>query len=308
MLENLIGQTIIGYACVNDSKITQKNKEQKIQETKAYEKLSLLRGQFIAPENIVIEVFNGSRRNRVLLPAVVDALRQNVAYSDCPKGCIIIPTIGDIGRNREEVAENYRMISDERIGIFVLDNEQLSSCGVDYDFEHFYRNPSDVLALLDDPTENITINDNRGKRREHAVDENFIKLYWYYENYFIPETLTLTNKLIGHFTKKVFIRLCDDYEHSERYARDEAEQAAIEENCLIEKPKRHGLVPEKFPEMLAAVNDGVSVADACSQTGIPSMTDISFERYRLKYALGKSGLGKASFKYKRQAVIEEITP
>lgn len=52
-----------------------------------------------------------------------------------------------------------------------MDNEPLSSCGVDYDFEHFYRNPSDVLALLDDSTVNITINDNRGKRREHIVDD-----------------------------------------------------------------------------------------------------------------------------------------
>ena len=119
--------------------------------------------------------------------------------------------------------------------------------------------------------------------------------------------MTLTNKLIGHFTKKVFIRLCDEYEHSERYARDEAEQAAIEWNFLIEKPKRHGLVPEHFPEMIAAVNDGASVVEACNQIGIPPMTDISFERYGLKYTLGKSGLGKASFKYKNQSVIDEIT-
>ena len=308
MLENLIGQTVIGYACVNDSKITQKNREQKIRETKAYEKLSLLRNQFLAPENIIIEVFNGSRRDRKLLPEVIDTLRQNIALSDCPKGCIIIPTLGDIGRNREEVAENYRLISDERIGIFVLDNEPLSSCGVDYDFEHFYRNPADILTLLNDSTSTITINDNRGKRREHSVDSNFIRLYWYYENFFISEPLTLTNKLIGHFTKKVFIRLCDEYERSKQYEDDEAEQASIKENCLMEKPKRHGLVPDRFPELLAAVDNGIPLTESCSNLGIPTLTEISFERYKLKYALGKSGLGKASFKYKNQAVIDEITP
>lgn len=62
-----------------------------------------------------------------------------------------------------------------------------------------------------------------------------------------------------------------------------------------------------FPEIIAAVNDGSSVAEACECVSIPIMTEISFERYKLKHTLGKSGLGKASFKYKNQAVISEIS-
>lgn len=307
-LDRLKGETIIGYACVNDSKITHKNKDEKIPNTKAYQKLKLLREQFIAPDNIIIEVFNGSRRDRVLLPEIIRILRQNIALSDEPKGCIIIPTIGDIGRTREEVAENYEEISRERIGIFVLDNETLSSCGTDYDFTHFVKNRFDIVSMLRDPSIGITINDNRGRRQAHNVDENFIQLYWYYENYFIPEKLTFTNTLIGHFTKKVFMRLCEEYEASVRYASDEAEQISITGNSLIEKPKRHGLVPANFNLLVDAINNGEKIEEACQRFSIPSMTPATYERYLLKYTLGKSGLSKASFRYKNQDIIDKITP
>ena len=66
---------------------------------------------------------------------------------------------------------------------------------------------------------------------------------------------------------------------------------AIEENNLIEKPKHQGLISERFAEMIPALNDGASVAEDCNQIGIPPMTDISFERYVLKYSLGKAALG-----------------
>ena len=63
MIEKLLNERIIGYACVVTTTIRRKDKssfEKSLKETKAYE----LANQMMHPNNILIDVITGSNRKR----------------------------------------------------------------------------------------------------------------------------------------------------------------------------------------------------------------------------------------------------
>lgn len=296
MIERLIDELMIGYGCVSIATIRKRSPEfeQSLRETKTYELIN----RMFNPENIVIDVITGTYRKRKQLLEIIDTFEHNTSFRSNPIGCIVMPSITDLGTSVDEIKENYSLLCQKDIAVLILDNEQLSTA--DYGGT-FCKHPTEVLAALDNIT-SVPTRQGR-KKKPLVITDEFKTLYWYFENYFVPEDIVYykRNNLIGKITKVAFNQLCDQYEQSPEYASDEAEQDSLYQ--ISQKPKRHGKTPAEIREWCSAPDDG-KIAAICDQLGITLTT---FNRYVLK-GTGRKAMGKATFAYKRQDIVDAITP
>ena len=296
MLEKLIDEFMIGYGCVSVATIRKRNPEfeQSLRETKTYEMIN----RMLNPENIVIDVITGNYRKRKQLLEIIDTFEHNTSFRSNPSGCIVIPSITDLGTSVAEVKENYSLLCQKDISILILDDEQLSTA--DYSGSYCKR-PAEVLDAIDNMA---AVPTRQGRKKKPlTITDEFKTLYWYFENYFVPEDIVYykKNTLVGKITKVAFNQLCDQYEQSPEYEADEAEQEALYQ--ISQKPKRHGKTPTEILEWCSAADDG-KTAVICDQLG---MTPTTFNRYVLK-GTGRRATGKATFAYKRQDIVDAITP
>ena len=266
MIEKLLNERIIGYACVVTTTIRRKDKssfEKSLKETKAYE----LANQMMHPNNILIDVINGSYRKR----------KEFLAF------------------------HSYLRMQQKDIGILFLDNSDLST--VDYNWQ-YCKTLSDTTPFLD-ALKDADIPSRQGRKKKPlVVTDTFKELYWLYENYFISEKIVYKNKLIGKITKVAFNQLCDLYESLPEYASDEYEQEQLHK--ILQKPKRHGAVPAFFPDIISMRENGVSLKDACERLKFAPISEITFERLKIKAEHGRSATGKATFQYHDASLEESI--
>ena len=301
MIERLKNEEIIGYGCIVTTSIRQKNKkelEKRLKETKVYDLIS----HMMNPDNIVIDVITGSYRKRKQLLEIIDTFEHNLLLRRNPIGCIVIPSISDLGTTISEIQENYSMLCDKDVGVLVLDNEELST--VDYSW-HYCKNPIDVIGNIEKMSVSSIPSRQGRKKKDLIVTDEFKQLYWYYENYFVPENIVYyqANTLVGKITKVAFNQLCDEYERSAEYKTDELEQEQLYQ--ISTKPKRHGKAPAEIAELHTGTDIDQSVVEAiCIQL---SISPITFQRYILK-GVGRKSMAKAAFAYKRQDIIDALTP
>lgn len=302
MIEKLLNERIIGYACVVTTTIRRKDKssfEKSLKETKAYE----LANQMMHPNNILIDVITGSYRKRKELLEIVDTFENNTISRKNPIGCIVMPSVFDLGTNAKEFKRNYLMLCQKDIGILFLDNSDLST--VDYNWQ-YCKTLSDTTPFLD-ALKDADIPSRQGRKKKPlVVTDTFKELYWLYENYFISEKIVYKNKLIGKITKVAFNQLCDLYESLPEYASDEYEQEQLHK--ILQKPKRHGAVPAFFPDIISMRENGVSLKDACERLKFAPISEITFERLKIKAEHGRSATGKATFQYHDASLEESILP
>ena len=301
MIERLKNERIIGYGCIVTTSIRQKNKEElekRLKETKVYNLIS----HMMNPDNIVIDVITGSYRKRKQLLEIIDTFEHNLPPSRNPIGCIVIPSISDLGTTIPEIQENYSMLCDKDVGVLVLDSEEHST--VDYSWQ-YCKNPMDVIGSIEKMSVSGIPTRQGRKTKDLIVTDEFKQLYWYYENYFVPENIVYyqTNTLVGKITKVAFNRLCDKYERSAEYKIDELEQEQLYQ--ISKKPKRHGKAPAEIAELHPCTDIDQCVIEAiCAQL---SISPITFQRYILK-GVGRKSMAKAAFTYKRQDIIDALTP
>lgn len=295
-----MGRRIIGYGCLSNG-ILKGNRESILANSKVKQSFVEMRntisGLFIPEENIEIDILTGNRRSRKKLDMIIHELTSDPeTMFDQPRGTIVIPSIKDLGNSSTEVLYNFDRIVPLNIGLLVADSVEFST--VDYSF-HYY---SDIQIRIKSIRNSISQMDGNLSRRgrpqkKTPITPDFKKVYWLYENYFIPENVALTNSLTGIISRSSFYRLCRDYEESPEYENDEKHEYD-KHSDLIEKPKRYGTIPKNFSTLVEMhLDQQVSLHDACRKLNITEMTELTFQRLYNKFTYGKSLITTCVHKY-----------
>lgn len=285
---------MVGYGCVVVATIEKdEGKRQKqIEATKPYSELVSV---MPSPDHIVIDTLTSRQKGRPLLDEIMDDFRSSSRLN--PTGVIVIPSIAELGATAKECADNYEWLMLEDIGLFVLDSPELSTADGSWEYCKDLDQRKKIVQNLQQliPSELKT---KRGRKQRNIqpsdITEDFKKVYWCYENYFLPEKETYKNSKIS-LNKVSFREYCRVYEAMPEYAEDELEQDR--KYGISSKPKRFGTVPETFDAFQALLANGVSFEVARMQLGIPQMTETTFARFRAKKESGKKGMAQAAFRY-----------
>ena len=220
-----MSRNVIGYGCISAA-VLKKDRENAIENSKVKEELDALHdrihGLFLPEDAIEIDVLTGNRRNRKKLKEIIEELTSDPSTMFLrPRGTIVIPSILDLGNTADEIIENFNRIVPLNIGLLVADEEKYST--VTYGFEYYPDIDVRIPRILDEIKNDIKGSvSRRGRRKSDAeVTPEFKEIYWYYENYFIPEPLAYENNKTGKYSKTVFKNLCKAYEESPEYPEDE---------------------------------------------------------------------------------------
>lgn len=293
MISGMENEIVFGYGCIVDPNLRAKG-ENTIKNSKIYDRiLREIRERFIPEENIFIDIITGSYRKRKYLIEIVDTFRNGSNWYNSPCGTIYIPTIAELGTTNREISKNYTMLCDNNIGILVGDNDAL--CTVNYGFE--YCKSSEEISDIINSLYSVKIPNKQGRKAlPRVITLEFKETYWMYENYFLSEAITLDNPVSGHIPKKKFYELSKIYEASEYYSKDEENE--INKNPeLLEKPKRHGVLPKDFEALMELYEQNGDIKQSCTLLNIPPMSKNTFTRYLHKYYKGRKGMRAASAKY-----------
>ena len=286
------------YGCISCVNISLKD-ERAVKNTKAYIELeSEIHNYFIAIEDIHIDVITGSYRNRKKLNKIL----QEFSYGDT----IFVSRIEALGFTTDEVIKNYLRIAEKGIGLLLPDRTKengmsefattdFSFCPINKSFEE--------IDFICKQLKTIQLKPNAGRKTTstQVFLEDFEKVYWAYENYFISLETAVANNLF-YVSRRKFYQLCDDYEKSDRYLTRLVKEE--EENSISEKPKRFGKVPEYFDELVqktGTVPSELILVEACKSLDVPILNLIDFKRYYLKSRPdGHSIAIKCAFNFARE--------
>ena len=304
-----MARDVIGYGCISAA-VLKKDREAAIENSKVMEDLTALHdkihGLFIPEENIEIDILTGNRRNRKKLKEIIEELTSDpTTMFNRPRGTIVVASISDLGNTSRELIENFDRIVPLNIGLLVADNEEYST--VNYGFQYYpdieERIPRIREALKKTDSSKLS---RRGRRKSDAeVTPEFKEIYWYYENYFIPEPLAYENNRIGKISKTVFKNLCRAYEESPEYPADEEYEVKINPDLIL-KPKRYGTIPENFTTVrMLKETEHCPIEIACSEANASPMTEITFRRF-IEKQKGKKAMGKATFTYRNDEIIRSL--
>lgn len=267
------------YDCVSCINIPF-NDIEAVKQTKAYAQLCNVAEKLPYETTLVMDVITASYRKRKRLYGLI---------SDCSngRGVIVIRRLGALGLTNDEVIENYKLIYKAKVGLVFVDmkSENIISKYSTTDLSYCKISISeDEFDILCEDLKNEEIKSNKGKvsTATEYKDEDFEKVYWAYENYFIPIEVAVSNNYF-YMSKRKFYNLCEEYEQSERYGEKIEEQEKL--FCISEKAKRVGKVPiwfDTLEKMVGYAPSSEKLALSCKELGVPIMHPINFCRMRLK--------------------------
>lgn len=287
-----------GYGCISSVNIPL-NDEETVKNTKAYIELEReIHNYFIAIEDIHIDVITGSYRNRRKLNKII----KEFSYGDT----IFVSRIEALGFTTDEVVKNYLRIAEKGIGLLLPDREKHNGVSdlatTDFSFCPMHKSQVEIDAICD-KIKALQLKTNAGRKTTstQVFLEDFEKVYWAYENYFIPLETAVSNNLY-YVSRRKFYQLCDEYEKSDRYSiMLENEER---KNNISEKPKRYGKVPENFDKLVQALCSAPSeqeLFEECQKLNISTIHPIDFKRYYLKNKSdGHSIAIKCAFNFARE--------
>lgn len=286
------------YGCISCVNISLKD-EEAVKNTKAYIELeNEIHNYFIAVEDIHIDVITGSYRNRKKL----NILLEKFGFGDT----IFISRIEALGFTSEEVIKNYLIIAEKGIGLLLPDKTKQNGISdfatTDFSFSAMNKSKTEIDAICEQ-LKTLQPKTNAGRRTTSTkvFPSDFEKVYWAYENYFIPLETAVSNNLF-YISRRKFYQLCDEYEKSERYfMRLEKEER---ENRISEKPKRFGKVPVYFDsivQMLGKYPTEQELLETCKKLNMPIIHPIDYKRLLLKnMPEGHSVAIKCAFNFARE--------
>ena len=276
-------KTIVGYGHISNSRIRFKDFESHdVTKSNAYKRTKkLLKGVGCPNSNIYIDIVNSHYRKKPKLEKLIEKLK--------PGDVIVTLTISFLGEG-EQLVKNYNKILKNNIGLLIVNKEQGFSkfSTVDLGFNSRVKDMNlteliqELRLIKRDSYKQI-----RG-RFEKEITPSFIKAYWLYEKFLIPEPVAYE---LSGVSKGTFHKLASEYEATKEYLlrlRDED----LKNNIRL-KPKRYGKIPKGFVGVIALVDKGASLESACIQSSIQPINPIDYERYRLKYFGGRKALAKA---------------
>ncbi|MGN0579318.1 MAG: hypothetical protein ACI4JE_00450 [Ruminococcus sp.] len=268
-----------GYGCISSVNIPL-NDEETIKNTKAYIELeSEIHNYFIAIEDIHIDVITGSYRNRRKLNRII----KEFSYGDT----IFISRIEALGFTTDEVIKNYLRIAEKGIGLLLPDREKQNGVSdfatTDFSFCPMHKSKAEIDTICEQ-IKTIQLKPNAGRRTTATkiLADDFERVYWAYENYFIPLETAVSNNLY-YVSRRKFYQLCEEYEKSDKYL----QMLVIEENenNISEKPKRFGKVPADFDKLVKEIGAAPSeqeLSEECRKLNIPVIHPIDYKRYYIK--------------------------
>lgn len=286
------------YGCISSVNISLKD-EEAVKQTKVYTELvEELHNYFIAYDDIFIDTITGSYRNRKKL----NKLLEKFGFGDT----IFISRIEALGFTSEEVIKNYLIIAEKGIGLLLPDKTKQNGISdfatTDFSFSAMNKSKTEIDAICEQ-LKTLQPKTNAGRRTTSTkvFPSDFEKVYWAYENYFIPLETAVSNNLF-YISRRKFYQLCDEYEKSERYfMRLEKEEC---ENHISEKPKRYGKVPKHYDELVQKL--GVSPSEQelfeeCKKMEVSIIHPIDYKRYYIKNMKdGHSVAIKCAFNFARE--------
>jgi len=131
------------------------------------------------------------------------------------------------------------------------------------------------------------------------------KMYWLFENFFIDEQ-TASNNIHYEMAKNSFRAKCKLYESSDSYKEDLKEQHSLYQTA--DKPKRQGKLPEWFTEkfMSEVDNDPDAIEEICIRHNIFPISKLEYNRWKIKFNVGRKGLFEASKEFQDAALIDSL--
>lgn len=276
-------KTIVGYGYISNARINKKElATYDITKSNAYKRTKEIMDKIGYPNsNVYIDIFSIYYRKRPKLIELIETLK--------PGDVIVILSILFLGE-KEQLVHIYKELIKKQIGLLIIDTKgnlnELST--VDCKLE----NRGTEVDLTEIMEKLKTINKNGLKqtrgRSKKEITEKFIEAYWLYEKFLIPEPLAYE---IAGINKQTFHRIANEYERTPKYL--ERLETENKKHNISNKPKRHGAVPKGFVSVIALVDKGASLENACIQSGIQPLNPIDYKRYKLKYFGGRKALAKA---------------
>jgi len=269
----------VAYGCISCVNISLKD-EEAVKNTKAYTELvEELHNYFIAYDDIFIDTITGSYRKRKRLNKII----KEFGFGDT----IFISRIEALGFTTDEVIKNYLRIAEKRIGLLLPDSKKENGVSdfATTDFSFCPTNKSyEEIDFICKQLKTIQLKSNAGRKTTstQVFPEDFEKVYWAYENYFISLETAVSNNLY-YVSRRKFYQLCDEYEKSEKYIMMLEKEEG--ENHISEKPKRYGKVPENFDKLVQRLGASPSEQELyaeCEKLDISTIHFIDYKRYYIK--------------------------
>ena len=291
---------LVAYGCIYTRRI--KRNDEELQTTKVYQELQTAVSKLPATAGNIeckVDILTAMYRKRKHFDQIIADFTEKFEprSPEHARAAVLITDILSLGTTTEEVKENFMKLYDARIGLQVLRctdavNNLYHFTTVDENL--LFKSPADIQALVDEIPTIALISRSGRKKKDNELTRAFILYYWLYESYYLREPDVLDNE---HFksTKWSFHTMCDRFEQSAYYPQWENVWTTFPDVNLAEKPKRHGVLPERFDELVDLVEEQhVSLEEACYKLRIPSMTALTYQRLKLKQSTGKSGMTSAT--------------
>ena len=172
----------------------------------------------------------------------------------------------------------------------------------DFSFSPINKTQDDIYSICEQ-LKKMKLKTNAGRKTTSTkvYPEDFEKVYWAYENYYISLETAVSNNLF-YVSRRKFYQLCDEYEASDRYFLQLEKEEA--ENTISKKPKRYGKVPVNFDNLVQMLGESPSdseLSEACRTLNMPIILPIDYKRYHIKNMPdGHSVAIKCAFHYARE--------
>lgn len=290
-----------GYTCVTSVKYDRSDKEAR-KNSKQYQLLvSKCKEQGIELEEVYSDVLTDFYRDREELMKL--CLR--VQYEDV----IVMDTIFALGTTMYDINDNVMLVNGSCLFKVLTPYEGI-------DFSTTNDHPLDFDKLNDrlvafarliggsDGATLLPFSYYKGRPKIPLTDE-FVEIYWLYENFFIDENTAINNKIIK-MAKASFHSMCRLYEKTDHYKEDLNTQHKLHQTG--DKPKRSGKVPDWFTEeFMSLVDDAPDLLqEICMQHNIFPLSPLEYNRWKVKYTIGRKGLFETNKRYFMPEMAESL--
>ena len=290
-----------GYACVTSTKYDRDNKEERKNSKQYHSLVSKCETLGITLEDVYIDLLSDFYKEREELDKLCDLIDV--------EDVMVMDSIFALGTCLHDIKDNIMLVNGSCLFRILTPYKELDFSTAhrpDEGLDALEKRIEQFVDLLDvkDGTTLIPFSGYQGRPAIPITDE-FIEIYWLYENFFIDEKTALKNKLFK-MAKASFHSKCRLYELSRNYKEDLLIQQELHHISL--KPKRSGKVPEWFTEefMCEVDSDPDAVSTICIERNILPISRIEYERWKTKYLIGRKGLFETSKKYTNNSLMYSL--
>ena len=290
-----------GYTCTTSVKYNREDKEAR-KNTKQYQLLvSKCAEQNIELEDIYSDLLSDFYRTREELTKLCQLVHR--------EDVIVIDSIFTLGTTLYDINDNLMLIHGS-CRLKVLSTYE----GIDFSTTN--HNEDDLGILNSKLNEFVTLLGgkeattllpfaNYQGRPTIPLTDEIKEVYWLYENFFIDEQTASCN-IYYKMAKNSFRAKCRLYELSDDYKQDLEKQHALYQTA--DKAKRQGKLPDWFTDSFIAEveHDPDAIEEICMRHNIFPISKLEYNRWKIKYNIGRKGLYETSKKFLNPELMESL--